>query len=148
MLAYRGVVVESAGGVDVLSAGGGVVVASGAVVPGSPAGGIVVVSAGGGIVDWSAGGDAVSAGAVAAPSCFAHADANSNAVTLKNKALRFINFTSLIRSRFRLRFPVGGETTGRKELTSVRAPRSDVARLALMSSEPGPPQHSLCLHPP
>jgi hypothetical protein len=85
-----GGVPESGGGVVVVSAGGVVVVESGAVVPGSPAGGVAVVSLGGGMVDWSAGGVDVSAGAVAACSCFAHADASNNAVTLKNKALRFI----------------------------------------------------------
>jgi hypothetical protein len=66
----------------------------------------------------------VSAGAVAACSCFAHADASNNAVTLKNKTLRFIGSPRCF-PRFRLRFPGGGKTTGRMGLTSVRAPRSE-----------------------
>jgi hypothetical protein len=86
----------SAGGVAVPSAGGvvvesGVVVVESGVVGGTAPGsaGVVVVLSAGGMVDWSAGG-VVSDGAVEADSCFAHADASNNAVTLRNRALRFI----------------------------------------------------------
>jgi hypothetical protein len=101
----------SAGGV-VESVDGGVVVS---------AGGVAVVSLGGAVC--SAGGRASWVGAVLAASCFEQAATSRSAPTLRNNTLRFIGLTSL----FGLRFPVSGNTTGRRVVTHVAVKRSDAA---------------------
>jgi hypothetical protein len=69
----------------------------------------------------------VSAGAVAACSCFAQAEASNNAVTLKNKALRFIDSPHGFPQGFGCVSRSLAIPPGRMGLTRVGAPRSDVA---------------------
>ncbi len=137
-------------GGGLVESGGGVDWSCGAVVPGSLSGG---ASPGGGIVGCSAGGG-VSVGVVEVPCCLAHAEASSNAVTLKKKTLRFIKFTSLVPSRLRLRLRAVAGPTGSTELTPARSARSGVAvrhqscaiapRTGIHSQHRRSGQHSLC----
>jgi hypothetical protein len=120
---FGGGVLESGGGV-VVSAGGGVAVVS--------AGGVVVVLSGaGGAVVESTGGGAVSAGDGLAASCFAQADASSNAPTVRNKTLRFIASPHCW-----FAFPGQRKTTGRLGVTHAAERRSDISPIVHLEKSP------------